>query len=408
MAYNRKPVSSAHMIDTSSSPPKLSAVDSAAISPSGTVVHGRYGELSDDMITPEASIPLEYLALLHPAAQGAAALKAVSSGANSGTVLVYGAGEVAGMAAVQLATSQGLAVVGVVAGEQSGNDDFVDAIKDMTSEPGTVVPEEFAILKKNFRDIVLAAVHGEDDDGSFDVEAFVEDFQKNLLAYAEYYPETNLSPVPQDYEFAGKEKDRKYFDENISTYLSQFQKGSPTFDEVVLKEAFTKEQYAIFKSKFGQQTTAVITGDAAKTEFSPAHIVKGMTQSPEAISDYLKNQAGPDGAGSDFVPYEFSTLKNQIGNGLEEKKGGPILGAIVNVTPDLKAAVEAVAKAKTLRGKAEALQFLTEAQKNAFDAATSVVAMAKEAGKPVVTVGGEKIDVSILIVFCHLLRWRIL
>ena len=65
------------------------------------------------------------------------------------------------------------------------------------------------------------------------------------------------------------------------------------------------------------------------------------------------------------------------------------MGAVVNVTPDLAVAADAVAKAKTLREKAEALHFLTESQKNAFAAASSIVAMAKEAGKPVVAVGGE-------------------
>lgn len=381
MAYNRKPVSSAHAIDLTTTPPKLSAQDSAAISPSGTVVHGRYGELAID---PSAGIPLEYLALLQPAAEGAAALKAVAKGAKSGTILVYGAGEAAAMATVQLASSDGLTVVGIVSGQQSGSDEFVDALKCMTNEPGTVVPEEFAIIKANFREVVNSAVNGESADDSFDPEAFLQDFQKNLLGYAEYFPETNLSPVPEDYAFAGKEKDRKYFDENISAYLSQYQRGSPPFDEVVLKEAFTKEQYAILKSKFGEQTTAVITGDAANTDFNPATIAKNMTQSPEIISDYLKNQSG-----TDFVPYEFSTLKNQIGNGVEIKKGGPVLGAVVNVTPDLAVAADAVAKAKTLREKAEALHFLTESQKNAFAAASSIVAMAKEAGKPVVAVGGE-------------------
>ena len=385
MAYNRKSVSSAHAIDNSSSPPKLSALDSAAISPSGAVVHGRYGELDID---PSSGIPLEYLALLHPAAQGAAALKAVANGAKHGTVLVYGAGHAAAMATVQLASSSGLAVVGVVSGEQSGNDEFVDALKCMTNEPGTIVPEEFACLKANFREVVNSAVDGGAVGNSFNADKFVADFQKSLLEYAKYFPETVLSPVPEEYTFAGKEKDRKYFDENISTYLSQFQKGSPLFDDVVLKEAFTKEQYAIFKSKFGKQMTAVITGDDdAATEFNPADIVKSMTLSPEIISDYLKNQTHT--SNGEFVQYEFSTLKNQIGNGVDMPKGGPILGAVVSVTPDLIAAAEAVAKGKTLRGKAEALQFLTESQKNAYAAASSVVAMAKKAGKPVVVVGGE-------------------
>jgi len=398
MAYNRKSVSSAHAIDTTSSPPKLSALDSAAISPSGAVVHGRYGELDID---PSSGIPLEYLALLHPAAQGAAALKAVANGAKHGTVLVYGAGHAAALATVQLASSSGLAVVGVVSGEQSGNDEFVDALKCMTIEPGSIVPEEFASLKANFREVVNSTVNGGTVGNSFNADKFVGDFQKNLLEYAKYFPETVLSPVPEEYTFAGKEKDRKYFDENISTYLSQFQKGSPAFDDVVLKEAFTKEQYAIFKSKFGKQMTAVITGDDdAATEFNPADIVKSMTLSPEIISDYLKNQT--HAANEEFVQYEFSTLKNQIGNGVDMPKGGPILGAVVSVTPDLLAAAEAVAKGKTLREKAEALQFLTESQKNAYAAASSVVAMAKEAGKLVVVLGGKCISSNVNDVACKL------
>jgi hypothetical protein len=383
MAYNRKPVSSAHAIDITSNPPKVSALDSAAISPSGTVVHGRFGELDID---PSSGIPLEYLALLYPAAQGAAALKAIANGAKHGTVLVYGAGNVAAMATVQLASADGLAVVGVVSGEQSGNDEFVDALKYMTNDPGTIVPEEFACLKANFREIVNSTIDGGAVGESFDADKFLADFQKNLLKYPEYFPNTALSPVADDYLFAGKEKDRKYHDENISTYLSQFQKGSPAFDEVVVKEAFTKEQYAIFKSKFGQQMTSVITGDGAATDFNPADIVKRMTESPEFITEYLKNQTHADG---DFVQYEFSTLKNHIDNNVDMPKGGPLLGAVVSVTSDLAIAVEAVAKGKTLREKAEALQFLTESQKTAHAAASIVVAMARKAGKPIVVVGGK-------------------
>lgn len=69
--------------------------------------------------------------------------------------------------------------------------------------------------------------------------------------------------------------------------------------------------------------------------------------------------------------------------------GGPILGAVVAVTPELSVAADAVSKGKTLREKAEALQFLTESQKNAFAAFSSVVGLAKEAGKPIIVVGGE-------------------
>jgi hypothetical protein len=386
MAYKRKPVSSAHAIDFTSSPHKLSVKDSCAISPSGTIIHGRYGELDIDA---SAGIPLEYLALLHPAAEGAAALRTVAAGATEGTLLVYGAGEASAMATVQLASSSGLAVVGVVGGNQSGNSEFVEALKGMTNEPGTIVPEEFAIIKSAFEDIVNLAVNGgeEDMNSGFNPDEFVKDFQKNLLEYAEYFPEGKLSPNAEDYTFSGKEKDRKEFDANISAYLSQFQKGSPSFDENVLREVLTKEQYAVFKSKFGKQTTAVITGDDdADSEFNPAVIAKQITESPETISKYLKEQT--HSLGGEFFPYEFSVLKNQILNGVDMPKGGPILGAVINVTSDLVKAAEAVAKGKTLRAKAEALQFLTDSEKNAFAAASAVASMANKAGKPVVVVGG--------------------
>ncbi len=385
MAYNRKPVSSAHAIDLTANPPKLSSKDSAALSPSGTVIHGRYGELSID---PSAGIPLEYLALLHPAAEGAAALRTISDGSTKGTVLVYGAGDSAAMATAQLASAEGHAVVGVVGGHQSGNIEFCDELKAVVNEPGAIVPEEFAMVKGLMKELVDVTVNGEVEEEA-DPTTYVKDFQANLLDYAKYFPEDVLSPNAEDYTFQGKEKDRKYFDENITAYLSQFAKGSPAFDEVVLQESFTKEQYAIFKSKFHQQTTGVITGDDT-SDFNPPDIVKAMSERPEAISDYLKNQTHSiDGSSADFVPYEFSILKNQTTNGLDAEKGGPVLGAVINVTPDLAAAAEAVAAAKTLRGKAEALQFLTNSQKNAFAAACSVASIAKEAGKPVITVGGE-------------------
>ena len=68
--------------------------------------------------------------------------------------------------------------------------------------------------------------------------------------------------------------------------------------------------------------------------------------------------------------------------------GGNIAGAIISVTPDLSIAAQAVAQATTLREKAEALQFLTDAQKDAFDAATAVAAQAQAVGALVVAIGG--------------------
>jgi len=377
MAYKRKPVSSAHTIDLTASPPRVSTLDSAAISPDGEIIHGRYGNLGSN-----PNVPLEYISLLHPAACAAAALRSMEPG----TVLIYGAGDATGLAACQLATSP---VVAVVAGHQTGQDEFVSTIKDMVDEPGVVVPEAMVLIRSEFKELVQAVESGEDV-ADMDPDAFVEDFKKILLEYAAYYPESQLAVDPKSYKFDGKEKDRKEFKANMTAYLEQFPRGSPEFDEVVLKESFTKEQYAIFKSKFDKQTAGLITGDPeAQNEFNPAKIVKSMVESPEIISDYLKNQTNQTyGTSKDFVPYEFSTLKDQVDNGLKTLKGGPIAGAIIEVNPDLQVAAEAVAKAKTLRDKAEALQFLTEAQKTAFAAANGIASLAKQAGKSVFVVGG--------------------
>lgn len=377
MAYKRKPVSSAHTIDLTASPPQVSTLDSAAISPDGEIIHGRYGNLGSN-----PNVPLEYISLLHPAACAAAALRSMESG----TVLVYGAGEPTGLAACQLATSP---VVAVVAGHQSGQDEFVDEVKSMVDEPSVVVPEELVLIRSEFKELVQAVENGEDVD-DMDPDAFVDEFKKNLLEYSAFYPDSQMAVDPESYRFKGKEKDRKNFQENMTAYLEQFPQGAPAIDQVILNESFTKEQYAIFKSKFHKQTASLITGDPeAKNEFNPGKIVKSMVESPEIISDYLKNQTNQtDATNTDFVPYEFSTLKDQVDNGLETLKGGSIAGAIIAVTPDLKVAAEAVAKGKTLREKAEALQFLTESEKQAFAAANGIASLAKQAGKSVVVIGG--------------------
>ena len=224
---------------------------------------------------------------------------------------------------------------------------------------------------------------------SYDANTFTRDFRETVLEYVQYFPNTKLSPDASEYEFDGKEKDRTHHEVNITAYLSQFDKGAPEIDPVVLKEAFTTEQYAIFKNKFHTQTTAIISGDDEnlKKEFNPADIVRDMSQRPESIATELSNAKGVK-KGGDYVPYEFTPLTNCLQNGVEVPVGGPVLGAVVAVTNDLSVAVEAVANAKTLREKAEALQFLTDGQKNAYAGFSSVVGMAKEAGKPVVVVGG--------------------
>eukprot|EP00978_Attheya_sp_CCMP212_P012854 scaffold32099_cov50-Attheya_sp.AAC.13 len=390
-AYQRKAVTSAHAIDLSANPPKLSARDSAAIGPSGAVVHGRYGELGEAA----SGIPLEYLALLRPAAEGAAAVRLVCEASKTngtGTLLVYGATQPNALAAVQLASSSGMAVVAVVGGEGSGDDEMMDIVKGLAQEPGTAVPEEYALVKRNFRDLVQATVHGEDLGTSpQDADAMLAEFKANLLDYATTFPDSLPAAVSPDMlTLDVTARDRDNYRSNMEEYLSQFTAGSPPINKQLLEAYFTKEHYATFKTKFGTQTTAVISGsqDAAK-EFNPAAIVRSMLDDPAyPLDEEATAQEEVEGAGP-FVPYYFSVLDStKIQKGLEIKKGGPIAGAIIAVTPDLQVAATALDKAgPSLRAKAEALQFLTDAQRNAFAAASSVATIAKEAGGSIYVVG---------------------
>ena len=376
----RKPVTSAHAIDLTSDPPRVSARDSVAVGPTGSVEHGRYGELGADIA---AGIPLEYLALLRPAAEAAAAVKAATSG-SKGTVLVYGATQPSGIAAVQLAASAGNAVVAVVGGEHSGNDEMLDVVKGLATEPGTAVPEEYALVKGAFRDLVGKTTNGDDPKSwaDHDADAFLADFKTNLLDYVAAYPDTLPAAVSKDkLLFSGKEKDRENFRTNMDAYLSQFPPGEAPIDPEQLNAYFPKEQYASWKAKFGQQTTAVISGDDTP-DFVPARLVRNQMASPDPLGDDIFKAAE--------VPYEFDVLRPNYGNGLATAKGGPVSGAIIVVTPALAAAAQAVEKAgKSIRSKAEALQFLPESQKNAYAAARSVIQCAEAAGGTVTVVGGD-------------------
>ena len=385
MAYVHKPVKSAHAIDLSKG--AISSIDSAAFGKEGSVAHGSYGNVD---ASAASTIPLEYLALLRPASEGAAALREISEASKSatgGTVLVYGASRPAGLAAVQLANASGKAVVAVVDGQHSGHSEMVDTIKGLTSEPGTAVAEEYALCKANFRDLVEKTVEG-DDFTSYDFDTnqyqFLSDFKANLLDYVEYYPSDLPAAVDaESMKFIGKEKDRANFKTNMTAYLSQFQPGADPIDPAQLEANFTVGQYDLFKKKFGIQTTAVISGgDDNGTDtnnFAPAGIVGNMCVAPETTSEESKEGG---------YPFEFS-IKEGPTPLSPTLKGGPILGAVIEVTPNLLAACEAVAAAKTLREKAEALQFLTEPQKNAHAAASSIIALAKKSGGTVRTVGGS-------------------
>merc|ERR1719356_531218 len=378
LAYVRKPVMSAHAIDLSKG---VSALDSAAFGPGGSVVHGRFGDIDPAAAT---TIPLEYLALLRPAAEGVAALREVTA-KGTGTVLVYGASRPAGMAVTQLGTAAGNAVVAVVDGQHSGHDEMVDTIKGLTNEPGTAVSQEYALCKANFRDLVQKTVTG-DDYTSFDFDTnqynFLSEFKANLLEYIEAYPSDLPAAVESEQmKFVGKEKDRANFKANMNAYLSQFQPGADPIDPLTLDVNFNVAKYDLFKKRFGIQTTAVISGGDGVTDterFAPAEIVSDLCAQPETPTE-------PESKGN--YPFEFS-IKYGPTPTSPTLKGGAIVGAVVEVNPDLTAACEALALETTLRGKAEALQFLTEAQRNAHAAASSVVGLAREAGAIIRTVGG--------------------
>lgn len=263
---------------------------------------------------------------------------------------------------------------------------MVDVVKGMATEPGTAVAEEYALVKGAFRDLVTKTAMGDDPSSwsDHDADAFLEDFKTNLLDYVAAYPDTLPAAVSKDkLLFAGKEKDRKTFRANMDAYLSQFPPGEAPIDPEQLNAYFPKEQYASWKAKFGQQTTAVISGDDTP-DFVPARLVRNQMATPDPVDETLLKAAE--------VPYAFDVLRPNYGtSGVPPTlKGGPVTGAIIAVTPDLAAAAQAVEKAgKSIRAKAEALQFLPAAQQNAYAAARSVIQCAEAAGGTVTVVGGE-------------------
>jgi hypothetical protein len=381
-AYVRTPVKSAHCVDLEKK--TVSDLDCVSISSTGSVVHGRYGDLGPAA----AAVPLELLALLRPAAEGAAALRVAraktKSASQKGTLLVYGASQAAGLSAVQLAASAGHAVVAVVDAQHSGNDDLLEALKGLVPEPGAVVPEEYAISKKRFAELVSSVSSG--DDGTRLTQAsgedFLKDFKANLMDYVEAYPDTRPAAVSQEHlEFKYMEKDREMFEHNMAAFLEQYPPGSPPIDPAKLEAFFNVEQYEVFRNKFWRQTTGVISGD--DTPFSAPHIAKQLSEAPETYDHRTFPGAGPE------VPYAFSVTTPSVPPGTEPPAGGPVLAAVIVATPALQVAAGRVAQAATVRGKAEALQFLPASDRAAFLAAGSVAARARAAGAPVVSVGGS-------------------
>lgn len=371
--FPNNPITSAHCIDVPNQ--KLSQLDSVALKPDGSIVHGRYGTLGDAA----AAIPLEFLALLHPAAEGAAALRALKT---KGTVVIYGATQANGFAAAQIGChAMGQTIVGVVDGNHSGNEEMMEYTKGLIAEPGTAVCEEYALSKKLFADLVEGISTGDEGIQTPSPEDYLKQFKENFYDYCETYPDTRPAAVSARHlEFNYMEKDRAMFEENMAAYLEQFPPGAPPMEKERVEALFTTEQYEIFRKKFWNQTTGVISGDEG--DFSAPHIVKQQIDAPEELDSRTFPGAGPK------FPYSFSVLDQYFPEGSQQAKGGPITGAIICVTPTLKKAAEVVAKESTLRAKAEALAFLTKNEKAAFGAACSVAAIARKHKAPIVTVGG--------------------
>jgi hypothetical protein len=376
-AYQRTSVSSAHAIDLEKS--QVSTQDSVAVSPTGSVVHGRYGDLG----AAADGVPLEYLALLRMAAEGAAGLRMINKKGGKGTILVFGASQANGLAAVQLAAAEDHTVVGVVGAEHSCQEDMVEYVKGMIPEPGTAVAEEYAMAKKNFADLVNGISTGDEGLSCYSSDECLEDFKANLLEYADMYPETLPAAVdPSKMKFLGMKKDKDTFRTNMEAYLAQFPPGAPPVDQQQLEAHFTNEQYEVFRKKFWEQTTSVISGDESHF-FSPPHIVSNLMKEPQTADKTVYDASHP------AVPYSFTHVNPFYPEGSQATPGGPIAGAIISVTPNLEIAAKAVDAAKTPRAKAEALQFLTNAQRGAFSAACSVASLAQKAGAPVYAIGGK-------------------
>ena len=121
-----------------------------------------------------------------------------------------------------------------------------------------------------------------------DTDKFLSDFKANLLDYVEYYPSDLPAAVDAEqlkFQDDMKEKDRANFKANMTAYLSQYAPGADPIDPTQLDANFTKEQYALFKKKFGRQTTAVVSGGDEHgtdvTRFAPAEIARDLSMRPE-------------------------------------------------------------------------------------------------------------------------------
>jgi len=410
MSYVRKPVTEAHAIDVKfglSPSSGLSKRDTVKLARDGSVTHGIYGKLDPDL---SAAIPLEYLSLLRQAAEGAAALRSLGiEGGNErrrgkGTLLIYGATRPSALASLQLASTSGYATVAIVDGQHSGSERTMEILKhSFASELCAMVPEEYAVVRSSLRDLVNDTVCGDnpmqwyDNDTKNDSSKILSEFQENVIAYRDRYPGgEKIAATEHDRSINSiKMKDRKNFDINKNAYLSQYPASPPNdLNAKDLQSNLDPKRYQKFRSEFHRQTTNVISGGGS-TDFRPATLLRDMTSYPvEDVTGSVTDDTLPS-IGDRHVPYEFSILSNELGNGLEVHRGGPLVGALIELTDDLNSAIEVVedARAKAKSGEkraiAEALQFLTESQRNAYAAAMGVINVANNAGVEVLALGGK-------------------
>ena len=375
--FPNNPVTSAHCIDVIKK--EVSTLDSVIVNPTGQVVHGRYGVLGNAA----AAVPLEFLALLHPAAEGAAALRALTQGnTKKGTILVYGASQASGIALTQLGCATGNAVVAVLDGTHSGNEDMVECIKGLVPEPGTAIPEEFALSKKLFLDLVHGISTGDEGIATSPPEKYLDDFKTNFLDYCQFYPDTRPAAVGEDWlKFNWMEKDREHFDENMRAFLEQYPPGAPPMDAERLHKTFDTAQYEIFRKKFWHQTSDVISG--GEEPFSAPHIVKQQYEEPESLDNPTYPGAGP------HFPYAFSILNQSFPSDTKMKAGGPIIGAAIVMNEFLQKALDVMSKAgPSLREQGEALHFLKHCEKASFNVVRTIITLATQAKAPVVILNG--------------------
>merc|ERR1711862_952257 len=206
------------------------------------------------------------------------------------------------------------------------------------------------------------------------------DFKEQVLDYAAMFPSNRPAILPHRMEFQGEDKDRKYYDDNWEAYYANFEPGSPPLSSTELDANFTKDTYSLFKYMLAQQGEKIMAEDPDVTTFFPANEVKILTQT--SAQSHVVPDITPDPNGKH---YYFNVIKPHSNPSTPTTR--PLLGTALVSTPSLLEACTALANTKTLREKAEALQLLPNAERHAYAAAASCVALAKKQNAPIYVIG---------------------